>query len=86
MRLRAAVDDLALLAAAAAASPSGPMIADLHADERRADRADVGELVLGPEERGARAHLGLPEQQREVAAEAVEARRGSGASGMGAIA
>jgi hypothetical protein len=42
---------------------------DLNADQRGADGADVGKLVLGPEQRGARAHLGLPEQQREVAAE-----------------
>jgi hypothetical protein len=42
---------------------------DLNVDHGGADGASMGELVLGTEQRGGRAHLGLPQEKVEVAAE-----------------
>jgi hypothetical protein len=66
------VDDLTLLAR----RQQGPLLVHdrgLHVDHRRADRPGVAELVLRPEQGGGGAHLGLPEQQVEVTAEALDA-------------
>ena len=70
--VRAPVDDLALLAL----RQQGPVFVHdrgLHVDHGRADGPGVAELVLRPEQGGGGAHLGLPEQQVEVAAEPLDA-------------
>ena len=71
-RLRAAVDDLALLAARQqrATRIHDP---DLDVDHLGAHGTRMRELVLGPEQRRHRAHLGLPEREVELALEHVQA-------------